>query len=132
MDQGVCPTRQLVMATPRAVRSRIWSWRNGCKSFVDVQLCREQAGDDCTFASSGCALDDCGGDVPCCVHPMPSAGALDAAGKARYSLYMEHVGRHYRSKWSVPRLVEDGVLAAEGGSSGVHVGALKQARTPPP
>lgn len=94
VNMGVCPTRQLVLETPKAVRSEVWGFPNGCQSVFNAAVCRDRLGDkECNLRTVGCRLEDCGGDVPCCVHPMPSEGAVDAAAKARFELYQQHVGR---------------------------------------
>ena len=56
-DKGVCPTRALVLATPREVRAQVWDFPNGCKHAFDVSVCRERIGkEDCDWASHGCSL----------------------------------------------------------------------------
>ena len=50
VTSSMCPSRATVMTTPKERRWHVW------------------ADEQC---ASGCSLDDCGEDVPCCVHYLP-------------------------------------------------------------
>ena len=116
----VCPTRQLVLDTPQSVRWEMWEFKDGCASVA------EAFGNKCALAldgsacegrarakPGGCRLQQCGKEVPCCVHYMPAAAATKAAEAHRYHLYWSHVGRHYETSWSLERLIASNVLTTK-------------------
>ena len=92
----VCPTRQLVLDTPSIVRWELWARFDDCKS------------------PTGCVLEQCGDEVPCCAHHMPSAGNPKGSLEARsYQLYQSHVAARYETKWSTDALLSKGLLVTE-------------------
>ena len=107
----VCPTRDLVERTPSSVRRQLWDFPNGCQFFAVLKGDAKGEGNQVTDA--GCTLPQCGTDVPCCVHYMPSAGATQPDEADRYQLYQAHVGRHHTTKWSPGVLQHKGWLMTD-------------------